>query len=417
MDRKNDLLEECLVAKKFMDSRLSFEKRTPFRQSFENISDNLYEECDNIDLESDYKEFNPNLAFVAMSCMNSIFKLGRGDTIRDCLHMYDFSNHTYDLNVNDVMNNRGSVRYQGKDGIKKLEVIEKEVIETIDGKEKKTTKTEVISQISKCYKTTMENLCNFQDDNDEYKEETDANKLLSTTTSIMPLVLYNSRKKFRHIGRMVKKGEIGPREIGVLNSPMRISSYFVESLARHQRAVEHKLNEFTNMIEEKSKDEKLNKTFEETIREERYYFDNADCSKWGPSQLSYVLYLVLGCRIKDKHIRNLLKFQLQMFSNKIIKFPIKAGLRKVDNPDVKSMIDKVCYQMSNLPENIGNSDIGYFNCPEGIIQGILGNTTSLLAADNLRMIESVLMTQQTLGREPMFKKITSFIPVTTFADV
>jgi hypothetical protein len=409
MNRNNDLLEECLVAKKFIDSRKSFIRRTAHRQSFENITGDLLFELNDIDFVSEYKEFNPNLAFVALSAMNSIFRLGKGNTISQCLDMYNFSNHTYNLNINDVMNNRGSVRYQGEDGIVKLEKIKTETnVDLGKGKTRMEKKTEVKSQVSKCYKTTMENINNFQDDNDVYKEEFEPSKLLNTTTSLIPVLLYNSRKKFKHVGRMVKKGEIGPREIGVLNSPMRLSAFFVESLARHQRKIEHDLGDHTNMIEQTNKEEKVGETFDKTVRSERYYFDNADCSKWGPSQLSYVLYLVLGSRIKEPHMRKLLRFQLKTFSNKIIKYPIKAGLEKISDSGRKDMIGKVCYEMTHLDPEIGNAEMGYFHCPEGIIQGILGNTTSLLAADNLRMIETALLSITTNDRGPMFNKITSY---------
>jgi len=392
LDRHEDLVAEALVLKKSLESRKKYLTRSKdLPQCVENISDNLLKEMNDLDLISEYKEFSPNLAVVAISIMNSVFRLSEKETFSECIEdSYNFESEIFRLSLSDVMNSKGSTEFNSV-AVEKLEekVVDKKLI-------RKT-------QSSKCYKTTMQNITSYSN-NSNLTDEINLNLISKTTTSLMPVLIHNTVKEFKHVARMVKKGDLGPREIAILNSPCRISSYFVESLARIQRGVEHKRGDKTNLIEIKEKDDIINDMFDNFKSCDKYYFDNADCSSWGPSQLSYVLYFVLAARIKSKYIRCLLRRQLELFSNKIIKFPSKIGLNKLFTDKTSgSIVHKVIKEISNLPRDIGNSDMGYLEASEGMFQGVLGNLSSLLAADNLRLIESVMLRKKMDGENVIVK--------------
>jgi hypothetical protein len=372
MERNNKLLDETLVLRKSLDAHERFlsEKDRILRQSANNEIVDFDVEIMNLEVDG-YGLYKPNIMVVALSVLNS--ELNREGSFSEVIRKkYDMDSSIFRLNIAEVMNNKGSTSAKGG------------FIQRSEHDGKKISG----NQSSKCYVTTMENMEAFMTSSSSmnyYEPKT----LLSMPTSLMPILLYNSKNNYPFVARMFPKGEIGPREIAILNSPMRISSYFIESIARLQRAVEHKNLDSTNLIERKDKDSIVKIMHKKFTAERGYFFDNADCSKWGPSQLSYVLYLVLGSRMSNPVLRMILRHQLKLFTKKMIKFPdgLIRIIEKVGSPN--NQVTKMINYLNDRSSPIDHEN-RVMHSPEGMFQGVLGNTSSILASDCLRLSTSLI---------------------------
>jgi hypothetical protein len=372
MERNNKLLDETLVMQKSIDAHMNFlENRKRIGRDSASAVVDVEQNFMDLDINGPYGLYNPNILVVAVAVLNSELESNDMSFSETVESKYSMESSIFRLSISDVMNNKGSTCSVGG-FVQKTE---------FDGKKMRG------SQSSKCYKTTMENVQSFMDNSDSMTHY-NPSTLLHSPTSLMPVLLHNTRHNFPFVARMFPKGEIGPREIAILNSPMRVSSFFIESIARLQRHSEHSRNDTTNLIEEKKKDSIVNLMHKKFTKEKSYFFDNADCSKWGPSQLSYVLYLVLASRVNCKNIRRLIRHQLKLFSKKVIKFPdgIVKNLSKVGIGN--NQITKLINFLNS--SDVVNLEGRYMESPEGMFQGVLGNTSSILASDCLRLSTSMI---------------------------
>lgn len=203
---------------------------------------------------------------------------------------------------------------------------------------------------------------------------------------------------------MFAKDQIGDREIAVLNASLRVVAYHIESYGRHIREVEHKCGDWVNLIECPDKDEVVTKLFNKynKARTENKdspddakhftFFDNADCSKWGPGHLMSVFYLHLSMRMVCPDASHRMMLMLKSFSNKCIKMPDKLYWAVVSEKGLrggKSFEYELSKKLETLPSNIVNIKKQLLLDHFGMFQGILGCTSSVVGSDALRLSREI----------------------------
>lgn len=403
--------------------------------------------------DKDKGKFRPNYYTILLSIMASARKhyfagkfgsdsrLGGPD---ECTigAMYGIMHRNTDFVYNKVrlshiMNSRGSVK-SCKAGpypcMGNLEQTIKRRSSMRAGKKDFGANLSKMRQSSKCYVTTLENVkrmvdsiesgvipnmmvtkevlkTKFDRENTQFPTgeeltDEDLSKVMRTTDSAWTVMAFNLLTGELHVARCVHKDQIGTREIGVMNSAMRISALFIEDLARQVQDNEQTIDDMTNLIEHPKKDDEILKSYDKARKSHKdLTFDNADCSTWGPSMLSYVLYTVLGARVQSRSVREILKMNFMKFSQKVLKIPDNLfknlmseleTMKKVDEVEAeilsgnKKTMSKVlkAYDVIHKLEpelNIGNKHRQFLFAEEGMLQGILGSTSSLLAADSIRL--------------------------------
>jgi hypothetical protein len=304
--------------------------------------------------------------------------------------------------VSDVANNKGSVSCNGKHSVIKTK---KEIIG-----EGKDQKTRFIHQNSKGYRTILTNLYEYL--TDSTKEETltydKLHKLVpdsvqaedlstdvfemikNSSTSLMPIVMFNLSRMRLCVAKMVHKDQIGPREIAVLNSVLRLNAYILEELARNIKDCDMGLGCRMNLIECRDKDEVIDEEYRKTKASGKaYIFDNADCSQWGPSMLIYVLCFNMSMRYTGCQ-RDLVIELSKQFSRKIFKLPDVFFEKFSDsyNDMSQNEFSKCCAELNRLSSTSYtipclNLDSQFLFSPQGMFQGVLGNMSSLYARDVL----------------------------------
>jgi len=189
---------------------------------------------------------------------------------------------------------------------------------------------------------------------------------------------------------MVHKDQVGPREIAVLNIPGRLIAFTIEEHSRRLMSCEIARGSKTNLIEQASKDEDVASSFSKVreTSERALVFDNADCSTWGPSMMPHILYLTLGCRLPSE-TRTIIKDCFRQFSKKIFKMPdefmsvYREEKHKLHEGDTNSVLRARTKILSASPA-LYNTHLRSVLSDEGMFQGILGVTSSVMAADGMR---------------------------------
>jgi len=326
-------------------------------------------------------------------------------TVREFVSLFDCHSALRNADISKIANNRGSVAGAGKVGLS----VYKETIEKVGSK----TIHKTFNQNSKGYQTVLKNYYDFQNktnlDKDvsieELKEESVGtnpketlipsmlNDLSKMSTNAMPVVIYNMLERRLCVAKMVHKDQIGPREIAVLNSVLRMNAFVLEEVARNIRNVNHSIGDYTNLIEYKEKDEVIASEFD-TMRKlklsgEKVINDNADCSQWGPSMMTYVLCMTIGARLTGVQRRLVIEL-FKQFSFKVFKLPdnLKKTMDKDQNLGGTNEFSKAVLELRDLDERKGilpsasmkNQILFSF---QGMFQGVLGNCSSEFAADAL----------------------------------
>jgi len=308
----------------------------------------------------------------------------------------------YDLKKNftirNVLNARGSMT---NDNV----VFQTSKLKFVDSSDK--VKTRLVNQTSKCWKTSLLNVVAFMEnvkipsliDKQKHKSEPvlsrdietkDINMLLRSPENLMSVHIHNVLNKSQYASRAIHKNGRGSgnsyREIHVMNSPMRIGCFFLESLSRTVRDSYHKKNIFSNVMELKTKDSIAQGLFNKYARERKtkedvVFFDSADCSAWGPSMLSYVLCFHVASRISNKSLRSLCISTYKLFSQKIFKLPDAMILNMTTGKE--GLVPPVADFMKLCNSKVYNDECKFLINPQGMGQGLCGSGSGLLQDDNL----------------------------------
>jgi hypothetical protein len=266
-------------------------------------------------------------------------------------------------------------------------------------------KITMLRQNSKCWETSLINLSRFYKKGKmprlgsfepEVKEEvTDEmlQSLQSVSQSLMPCLIQNQHDMSQYASRAVHKNGRGSgnsyREIHVMNSTMRFGCLFSELAARHIRDCSHKCNVRSNVMEMKTKDQIAENLYRKywSMKNDKtlVFFDNADCSKWGPSMLSHILYLHTACRFKSLNMRNILRNHFISLSNKVFKLTDNIIETFRDARVPKAVHDF----RESLDESFFCEEGMYLINPQGMGQGLCGNGSGIIQDDCLSLSTSI----------------------------
>lgn len=364
--------------------------------------------------------FSPSPAVVLLGAFATLLrthKTWNGTVGELVLSNYLCGDVPRNLHVSDILNNHGSVASMGSHGLVVSNYEKKEVKEEIDGKIKKVTKNIFHNQNSKCYITVLRDIHDLMtnspaksipEDWSKVQKELDDNKgvidqavlesSLRQSNLIWPLVARHLTNMTQFVSKMTHKDQIGSREIATLNAAARVCCYYVEEFSRYIRDSEHKFGMTTDLIERKDKEEIVKAAFNKSRINHQdgmtVVYDSADCSKWGPSMLSPILYISLGMRVRDDHIRESIMRCLHLFSNKVFKVPdalyMSTNLEDGDEQSSNS-VSKARNEIKNMVWPLGRPDLQIINLPESMHQGILGVTSSILGTDMQNLSRYVSM--------------------------
>jgi hypothetical protein len=371
--------------------------------------------------------YRPSIhSLTLMLMVNAIDTLSRKKTegSMDDIRVFDEKKIVLHETIDDIMNTRGSVADIGDNG----HHITRSTI--VYNKKKKQNEKKSMTLSDKCYSTLLVNkyqqLTNSgskYDPNPGYDtsrylgdkeklEGIDFSILMRGSSNPISLWINNLVKDRPSIARMVEKDQIGPREIAVLNSNLRVNCYMIERIARKIKVACWELGDKSNMIGDANKDDNVTKVYQNLDHGLSHTFDNADCSQWGPSMLSYVLYSSIALRMKRGTLRSLVKMAFKAFSSKCIKIPDdllimlekdRDKIREFDSvEELKELIDNdfmgyrdpdgknseymllariITTLRSTKDEELGNFSLGFLHAWEGMFQGTLNDASSIFASD------------------------------------
>jgi len=344
------------------------------------------------------KEFSPDPFTVLLSSLSSLLHTHKSfDSLREVLNNYRVEDLPRSVLVTETMNNHGSVKSMGPNGVcvTKVEHINE------------TGKTVFHNQNDRNYVNILNDVLDASRDappkpvpddwnslpvppNEEkyVMTQRDLSETLSMPNVIWPYVQRHVVNQTQFVSKMTHKDQIGVREIATLNAASRICCYYVEEISRYIRDREQALGNKVNMIERKDKEAYVKGLFNtsriQKAEGKMIIYDSADCSKWGPSMLVYILYLVQGLRIRDESLRSLSRACLQLFGNKVFKIPDAyfTNLSSInESQDVTNVVLKAAEQLRNMSAEMGDLSKQIIYLPDSMHQGILGVTSSVLAAD------------------------------------
>lgn len=289
---------------------------------------------------------------------------------------------------------------------------------------------ERIAQNEKAYMSVLRNKSNFlrriHTEFDEAagfdcrveKEIVDLKNVTTSALNLTSIWLDNIAYKKAAIASMFPKEGISTREIAVLNSNIKIYAKVIETLSIKFKDADQRRGDFTDIIAHKDKNTIVEKNYRE--REDSSYsvvYDNADCSKWGPTQDAYMLYASLAIRLNEDFIRSAVLESFSNFSTKVIKFPDEM-LRSMDSSEISVVpYNTVEEALESLEvenrrkisesevmavrrfiktcKNLGdkryvNMDGNFMYASEGMFQGVFNECSSLNGSDVLRTIKHIM---------------------------
>jgi len=410
VQRHNRLMSESQVVIKQLEARRAYLHIMEDNRShelrnipyFDNKADMIewYEALDYSEMNTE--AFSPSAAVVILGSIATLIRTHKSfpGTVAELVGKnYFCSDVPRNLRVSDILNNHGSVASMGTHGLVVSNI-------SVEGSGK-DAKTVFNNQNSKCYVTVLNDVYDFVNNTaskpipnnwlEVEKEMQDMKKILDEgvlhtvlreSNLIWPLVSRHITLMTQFVSKMTHKDQIGSREIATLNAAARICCYYVEEFSRYVRDTEHKHGMQTDLIERKDKEDIVKSAFNKSRLSAQegktVVYDSADCSKWGPSMLSPILYLSLGMRIQDNHIRETIMRCLHLFSNKVFKLPdalyLSTNLEDVDE-DSSNAVSAARNEVKNMTWPLGLPKLQMINLPESMHQGILGVTSSLLATD------------------------------------
>lgn len=393
-----EVVDKQLQARQlFLDTRKKLNKwEARFLEKPDSVDDLMFQLM-TIEINENYSQNSPSPLCAIMGFLVSI-RDWEGKTVREKLSKsFNFEKRFLRMSVSKVMNNRGSVIRGNSSCL--LQYQER----TTKDAETKKKRVEKSNQNSRAY----QNLCLAYSDmikdipyppllpvpftEFEHPKMTSNDWVdLSYYPDVLwPLLLHSVQHNARHVSKMVHKDQVNIREIAVLNAPARVSCYFVEETARHIRDVENSYGDNTNLIEVSDKNDIVRREYNASrFSHEKgltTMYDSADCSKWGPTMLPFYLYLIVGLRVTDCNYRSYLRHSLKQFGNKVFKIPDNFYSKTRDLVGDTNLILRVVTKLKSMTPEMGDYDRQIINLPESMHQGILGVSSSCLAADSMRL--------------------------------
>jgi hypothetical protein len=348
------------------------------------------------------KEFSPDPFTVLLASLCTLLQTHKDfDSVRKVLENYRIEDLPRSVLVTETMNNHGSVKSMGPNGVCVTKIEQnKETGKTIFHNQNDRNYVNILNDV---YDTAVDSPPKPVPDDwhtlpvppNEPKyvmTRDDMSTALSMPNVIWPYVSRHIRNESQFVSKMTHKDQIGVREIATLNAASRICCYYVEEISRYIRDREQALGNKVNMIERKDKEAYVKGLFN-TSRQMKQegkmvIYDSADCSKWGPSMLVYILYLVQGLRIRDDALRSTVRACLQLFGNKVFKIP-DAYFTNLSNinecNDVTNVVLKAAEELRKMSKEMGDLEKQIIFLPDSMHQGILGVTSSVLAADTQQL--------------------------------
>lgn len=350
--RRNDTMREALVVKKMIESHNEF-----------------------INLRDKIGPYSPDLNVVCYGALSNIVKnlnlknISSGKLSDHLLDEFDFIK-CENLTINDVSNTRSSVKTL-KEYVKPGEI------------SKVGNKVIKLKNSSKSYITNIDMWLKSQN-----LDQLGSLDSLKSSIRLLPIISDFQNTDVKYASIIFPKNKIGVREIASMNSEMRCASFLIETISRSIRDKSFQLGNKINQIELSSKDNVAKDSHSKGInmmkQGMKVIFDSADASTWGPTMMSFALYLTLGIRCKDKIQRSLIRSIFSKFSNKLAILPDNLCASKL----VKSPTNTVSIVRKMIDEmNLENGNIMKFE--EGMYQGILGNTSSVYHSDMLSLSELI----------------------------
>lgn len=417
MQRYNKIMSEASVLDKQLAARrtylrvkaLSNKHEGRFRDPIKS-TDQLYNLLmTDFDSWSHCEPYSPDPLNVLRGALSSILAVHKGKVSHQTLvgevvqKSFEMGTVCYSMKIKDIMNSRGSVKLAYPSGVSVLS-------SKLDEKGHKVTKT----QNSKCYRTVLE-MCQLVLDNKEvptmtsddwdalepclepFDVDLDLKRISNMNDRLWPLLYHCVAGFAKCVSKMVHKDQIGSREIAVLNIASRIMCYYVECCARLIRAREHNLGLKTNLIEMHEKMEIVSKSLTNSYAEKalgrQVIYDSADCSKWGPSMLSHILYISIGVRMDNTNHLKILRNCLSLFGHKVFKIP-DAFFSQMSDTDMKlsdsNIINRVRKELSSMSEEMGSVKHQLLKLEESMHQGILGASSSVLGSDAQNLTKYIL---------------------------
>jgi len=407
--RHNRIMNEAQVILKQLESRESFNHVYSMKYEHESrclpVFSNKHELiafCKFKTYDDPTQEFSPDPIVVLLGSLAAIIQThpnfcNLGQLVSK---IFPISDVIRSVHVTEVMNNHGSVSSVGENGLA-LTGIEKTQLK------RKGEIKQFRNQNDRCYHTILVDVvsCMLKWDPKRVvldwksakveiappKKELSHEQLsvLKTApTVIYPYVHRHLAESTQFVSKMTHKDQIGVREIATLNAASRICCYYVEEVSRTIRDIEHTFGNKVNMIERKDKEQYVRSLFNTSRAQHSegatVVYDSADCSKWGPSMMPFILYLVQGIRIGDEYLRQTSLNIMKLFSHKVFKIPDAyfMNIKDLDlNKDETNAVLSAAKKLSTMSEDIGHLDKQIICLPESMHQGILGSTSSILAAD------------------------------------
>jgi len=358
--------------------------------------------------------YKPDRTYCKMSILSSICSAHKKlpassslDLISDVINRIHPQDYYFDVHsaftLSRVMNPRGSM--SSCDGVcfKNKEYYERKPNGDI-------VRKGTYKQNSKCWESSLLHLKDFYDDvkpgsitnHRTHRCEASLTKrcdskdvefLMTKSMSLFPSLIHDLSNSAQYCSKAVHKNGRGSgnsyREIHVMNAPMRFGCFYGELVARKIRRDQHNLKIMSNVMESKFKDveaERLYRSYMKMRSPDRVvFFDNADCSKWGPSMLPFMLYLFSAARVTTRNMRVILRAHFTSLGNKIFKIPDK--LSEVFKSDC---FPKSCLEFKNsLDPSFYNSHCAYLINPQGMGQGLCGNGSGIIQDDCLNLSKRI----------------------------
>lgn len=314
------------------------------------------------------------------------------------------------LTCSDILNNRGSTSLSGENGINPSREMKK------GGRGSKGLK---ITQKTKSYEAIMKYMHDVYtnaevgkvpDLTSESKKrelqrstipqvpdkkitESQLKEISMLPTELWPCIIHTIAKETPMMMRVFTKPQVGVREIAIMSGNLKVLSAFLENNGRMIRDKESTNRDLQcNLIECRAKNTIVLDKYKDLVSSHRndkgfLVFDNADCSKWGPSQNVWLMHICCTLRNDNEDYSELLKSCFKMFTNKISKLPdaICNEIRDPSDPQSRTAVGKLMSRL--VTRELKESDISLLNqyllSSEGMAQGILGVLSSCLQSDVL----------------------------------
>jgi len=406
--RNQKILSESLVFLKELESNLDFQRLG--QKTFpviESVQDLL-----NIIAPHEASKFDvdwPTVICGSLSTLKRAFEANRkAETVGDLRKLMTSQTILMDLSLSDLTSTKGSVNYcESGISVTKRTLEENKTV-------MKTQNDPLYNTMLLCQKRVHKGMrIRRRSTYQELKERqflTEAKEILSKedlkflstkSDSVIPTLLYILENDMQMVTKMVHKDQIGPREISVMNFYLRVVSYIIENYARNVQKTLLDWESTGNIIECADKSTRIEKYYRksESMRKNKtmnLFFDNADCSTWGPSMMSSCMHFSVSNKVSLGTDQKVLKSMWGAFSNKIFKIPDELYLHSKGKSDVQwkegsenSVLEAV-HKMQNMDSKTGVYKGQFLFAPQGMSQGLTQVSSGVFGDDNLNLQKFVM---------------------------